>query len=1248
MSRHAVLVSVIFLALSVFGQNSTLTPSGNSTDTVTSSFSTSSDLGTNTTSSVSTSTSTISDSNGSPSSSSSNMSTTESYTSTFSSSISASNTSTIENTTTSTSSSSGSSESGTSTTSTTSISTSSGSSGTTSASPIQTLILSLANSSINYCSPINITVNGSQTATIQWSVTPPIPGFPAGSNGIFLLLPPSFLVPGNLTFTAVDGLNNTGSLTITVPPMPGHIFYKDRPDSAKMVAWSSANLQISFSTCRHNISRPSWSATNDRGNPFPLYRNNNPFIAKFPEYSTPGVYHVMANITYKNGYVQSLSFRLEIVPTAPYAAISQNSIVLLGSNEDVVLDSYLSFNMDNQSPYGLTYLWACTTQQNDCSTVVNNTQLFSNSSDSIYIPAGSLSPGVYQFQLTVSTSFLSSSAYTSLTIVEDSIISVTISSPQGNPINSDGIVYFDSHLDPSDDASISWSSDSFMISAYGVQLASGSFYIPPYILSPCSNYSITCNVTAGDAYGCPLDGGKVSLRVVSGTYDVFRMPTSTENDIDTVFALSFSNYSSPEIPVDVQFYLKAADTTQLYLNDDPYQIFTTLYPTHASDSSLTIVAKVYRMDTFTQQTYTMKVYLQMDAANASDYQRSLFRVATLYNTPVVSPLAAYSVQNNYTYGIRYTLLSESNVPLNHQVVTDDDYTVFNYVIQPDGHGLSTKFLTGSLLNLLDGTNYPASFSLFDPVLRSASIILYGWSNNATDVWDRYSPYNTAAVNLYLTITAFLPQTVYLGGLCGAGAFTEREDNIEFYATSMADYSQAQLQTPSGAGIQFPEMATTQGCQTVNFVYWPFDIFTQTVPSTLTDSNQTGVITISNIFASSGQFKLTLYANNVDSNLTYVYCATRQLNEDWVALGYATYDNENYWNCLVDPPQGDTTDYTLFIATSQQVIQRNIQSLINDFEGLISTILNETNVDPLSYCSSLASITILHPETTVSYLSLCNASLLQLGYPISSSVGQILAQEYIHPGNGQIFDFISSLTSRLVQSNIQASLSTTWYSLLVSRQTSNQNNFGGYTIPDSLPESLGESLTIALSFLLYNPLSSQKPNNLDFVSSITGLSVYSSNGTKLSVQGSPDPIIINISNFSSSITQNGSLSCVYWNENHRAFDKDGCETSVYWGDNGALQVTCSCYHLTNFTVIQEPQNTTNTITEENNNQNNDNRHINPAAIVVPVVLGTILIVILVVIVIFIKRRRNEKRQFHDLEMEANPIGQGSESDYSPRL
>ncbi|PRP80665.1 hypothetical protein PROFUN_10720 [Planoprotostelium fungivorum] len=1099
-------------------------------------------------------------------------------------------------------------------------------------SPTHTLVLSLTNPSIDYCSDINITVNDTQTSIIQWSVTPPIPSFTAESNRTHLILPSSHIVPGNFTFTATDDLNNTGSIEVNIPPMQGSIFYKDQPDTAKTVSWSDVMLRVSFSTCRHNVSLPSWSAVDVHATPVSLHQVQNRFAVIFPQYSTPGVYHVMADITYQNEYVQRLSFRLEVVPTAPYAAISQNSIVLLGHDEAIFLDAYPSLNLDTQDSNGLTYLWTCTSSQGDCNT---STHKVSNTSSTLSITAGSLPVGLYRFQLTVSTAYLSSSAFTSLTI--------------GDIIDPMAVTVFTAHLDytPSEAPSVSWSSDTLSIRNYGKKLASGSFYIPSYILTSCTNYSLSCNVTSADAHGynvfefstgCPVTGGKMNLKVVERDGDVF-VTNGSKKEVDTLFSVSFSNYSTPEVPVYVDYYLQAADGTHLYLNDDPYQILTTLYPTKTTDRSMTIVAKVYRADNFAQQTYILKVNLGTIPINASEYHDKLFLAfnSTDRIIPIVSPLAAYSVQNDYAYGIRYVVLSQSTVPLAGQKVTDDDYTVFNYVIQPDARNLSKKFVTGSLYNLVQHTETKSPISLFYSVIRSASIALYGWNSNATDIWDENSPYESAAENLYVTLTTLLPQKIDLSGLCGAGAFSQRMDNIEFYAVALPDYTWANLESRTGAGVQFPEEATTQSCQAVNFVYWPFDIFTQSVPSTLIQSNYTGVITISNMLAPSGQFELTFRPDYVDFDLNHVYCASREIDQDWTPLDYATFD-QGYFVCLVDPPRGNHTDYTLFLATPHQIILRDIQSLIDDgknitsrFDELMGNIKNLTGVDPLRYCSPLAAITVIHPATTVSYLSLCNSSFLQSVHPISNSIAQILAGEYIHPRNDRVFDFISTLTSRIVHSDVQTNLSTQYFSLIISRQLSQESNQNGYTLPDDLSTRLGQPITVALSYLSFNPLSIEK--KLDFVSNITGLSVHSSNGTELDVRGSRQPISIRISQLGPNIKSEDSLSCVYWNESIENFDKGGCRTSIIRREDGSVAITCTCDHLTNFTVIRNPRSVDAT------REYNVDASVHPAAIAVPIVLGTLLMIVLIaIIVVFIKRRKNDRRQFVDLEMTVN------ESDY----
>ncbi|PRP84978.1 hypothetical protein PROFUN_07363 [Planoprotostelium fungivorum] len=115
----------------------------------------------------------------------------------------------------------------------------------------------------------------------------------------------------------------------------------------------------------------------------------------------------------------------------------------------------------------------------------------------------------------------------------------------------------------------------------------------------------------------------------------------------------------------------------------------------------------------------------------------------------------------------------------------------------------------------------------------------------------------------------------------------------------------------------------------------------------------------------------------------------------------------------------------------------------------------------------------------------------------------------------------------------------------------------FSIPSVVVDSLFDKNDTRLSYI-FSALSDNifpEDKEWNVMGSIVGLSLYA-NGSHLNVNNTTSSINVIIP----ASTNRTDLTCLYWSQNTSSWRRDGCNTLVNVGS-----VTCSCYHLTNFTL-----------------------------------------------------------------------------------
>ncbi|PRP75515.1 hypothetical protein PROFUN_15664, partial [Planoprotostelium fungivorum] len=171
---------------------------------------------------------------------------------------------------------------------------------------------------------------------------------------------------------------------------------------------------------------------------------------------------------------------------------------------------------------------------------------------------------------------------------------------------------------------------------------------------------------------------------------------------------------------------------------------------------------------------------------------------------------------------------------------------------------------------------------------------------------------------------------------------------------------------------------------------------------------------------------------------------------------------------------------------------------------------------------------------------------------------------------------------------------------------------GFSIPSEVVGSLLEfarPIVAVLSVMHSSPLQ-QSEQNLTFVGDVVGLSVYTDNGTEISVKNTSKPISIQIG-LSPNNYNLSDLQCVWWSENETKWSPEGCTIHPTPGLDGTA--SCDCNHLTNFTVTKIPT---------PNSQPTINTASAPTGAIVGGVIGGIAAICLVVVAAIIVARRQQ--------------------------
>lgn len=140
-----------------------------------------------------------------------------------------------------------------------------------------------------------------------------------------------------------------------------------------------------------------------------------------------------------------------------------------------------------------------------------------------------------------------------------------------------------------------------------------------------------------------------------------------------------------------------------------------------------------------------------------------------------------------------------------------------------------------------------------------------------------------------------------------------------------------------------------------------------------------------------------------------------------------------------------------------------------------------------------------------------------------------------------------------------------------------------------------------------------------VSDIYGLEILDSTGHEIVVSNSTAPIVIHIPLIVLSTYDNLVPLCSYWSDQNANWIPD-CITQL---DADGLGVTCSCHHLTNFTVGMYPK----TNTDDNPSlvdPNNPNTFKWLPVIIAASVGFLVIIMIVIVIILILKSRRKTRR------------------------
>jgi len=153
--------------------------------------------------------------------------------------------------------------------------------------------------------------------------------------------------------------------------------------------------------------------------------------------------------------------------------------------------------------------------------------------------------------------------------------------------------------------------------------------------------------------------------------------------------------------------------------------------------------------------------------------------------------------------------------------------------------------------------------------------------------------------------------------------------------------------------------------------------------------------------------------------------------------------------------------------------------------------------------------------------------------------------------------------------------------------------------------------------------SEKPQNIS--SDVYGLTLMDGTGKKIEVSNSPEAILIHIPlNKITSTTTMDTLSCLYWNETGGSWMTDGCTTHVNVTE---LSVTCSCTHLTNFTI-----GTVKSLASGTPQTSQTSTKPLPMWLIIAVAVGgAVLVSIVVVVSILVRRKIRSKHVSENITM-----------------
>ncbi|PRP87363.1 tyrosine-protein kinase FRK [Planoprotostelium fungivorum] len=269
--------------------------------------------------------------------------------------------------------------------------------------------------------------------------------------------------------------------------------------------------------------------------------------------------------------------------------------------------------------------------------------------------------------------------------------------------------------------------------------------------------------------------------------------------------------------------------------------------------------------------------------------------------------------------------------------------------------------------------------------------------------------------------------------------------------------------------------------------------------------------------------------------------------------------QNFGNITVQVIYNAILIYPLYYSVAPQIQSTtgpaNVQSLVN-FNGtfgprpdaIITLLLGNTTLNAV--WTSLSTCRALVPKGSG------NTSLYAV---VDGVTSEAATYSYVTSG---IFETISLLTGQALGNNTNYTMHTDQFSIIILRDNNHHDidlSIGGASV--KIPANTVSQQTqvnVVVTLLTSNPFN--QTDNATIYGPVTGVDILDESGNIIPVLNTTTNITITIP-ITGQIPYDADYTCLHWRESDEKWDTEGCHVSVY----NAAQVTCSCNHLTNFTI-----------------------------------------------------------------------------------